>query len=160
MPDAATRAEGCSNFLGMHLPTLRGLRHLALHGLDESEKKFLQETCTVAASLRTWSACTWCERLPFQRILLLCEVTSCMTISHEVWCVLHYIPVCTNHAQVHCNLRSVPTEMCELAQLQLTQPGTEPTTHNCLQRRLCTRWSDACGRQCRGCWTKLCSLVA
>jgi hypothetical protein len=49
--DAATRAEGCSNFLGMHLPTLHGLRHLALHGLDESVKKFLRETCTVAASL-------------------------------------------------------------------------------------------------------------
>lgn len=49
--DAATRAEGCSSFLRMHLPSLRGLRHLALHGLDETEKKFLREACTAAASL-------------------------------------------------------------------------------------------------------------
>ena len=47
--DSGLRITGCSNFLRMHLPELRSLRHLALHSLQEIGNTFLPEVCTTVA---------------------------------------------------------------------------------------------------------------
>ena len=47
----ASRAESCTTFSRMHLPPLRSLRHLALHGLVEVGQHHLRSVCTAAAAL-------------------------------------------------------------------------------------------------------------
>jgi hypothetical protein len=64
--EPGTRDEGCLSFLCVHLPLLRGLRHLAFHRLDEVGSGLLKDLCTAAKALPQLIS------LHLARTLLLC----------------------------------------------------------------------------------------